>query len=43
MWTKRMIIKRTFRFGEDYESRILSLLNLMNGVGAHAAAQADRC
>ncbi len=38
-----LCIKRTFRFGEDYESRILSLLNIKNGVRAHAAAKADRC
>ena len=37
-----LCIKRTFRFGEDYESRILSLLNLKNGVRAYAAAQTDR-
>ena len=37
-----LCIKRTFRFGEDYESRILSLLNLENGVRAHAAALTNK-
>src|SRR3989442_12783411 len=38
-----LCIKRTFRFGEDYESRILSLLNLKNGLSTHVASHADRC
>jgi predicted TIM-barrel fold metal-dependent hydrolase len=38
-----LCIKRTFRFGDNYESRILGLLNFKNGVVTHAAAQAGRC
>ena len=37
-----LCIKRTFRFGESYESGILGLLNLHNGVHADAAAKSDR-
>jgi len=37
-----LCIKRTFRFGEDYDSRILSLLNLKNEAGTRAAAPTER-
>jgi predicted TIM-barrel fold metal-dependent hydrolase len=36
-----LCIKRTFRFGQNYESGILNLLNLKNGVRAHAGASAS--